>query len=149
MYSHSIYIVPALTSIAGVPQLRLCGDTILSPEQQKAVIAAFTRFTIANYAYNFRDFDGQKFEVDDNVQTRGRLSPRECLPSRRVESSRTRSPASGLVLATPLVATRRSSSFSLGASQTGCSTAFSPAVSSRISPKLYQRGERAAADARG
>jgi len=43
----------------------------LSPEQQKTVIVAFTRFTIANYAYNFRDFDGQKFEIDDNVLTRG------------------------------------------------------------------------------
>ena len=41
-----------------------------SPDQQKAVIAAFTRFTVANYAHNFRDFDGQKFEIDDNVSTR-------------------------------------------------------------------------------
>ena len=30
---------------------------------------------------------------------------------------------------------------SLGSSQTGCSTTFSPAVSSRISPKLYRRRE--------
>ena len=67
---------------------------------------------------------------------------------RQVESSPTRSPASGLVLATPLVATRRSSSVSLGSSQTGCSTAFSPAVSSRISLKLHRRRERAASDAR-
>ena len=42
-----------------------------SPDQQTAVIAAFTRFTVANYAHNFRDFDGQKFEMDDNVLTRG------------------------------------------------------------------------------
>jgi phospholipid transport system substrate-binding protein len=42
-----------------------------SPEQQKQTIAAFTRFTVANYAYNFRDFDGQKFEIDDNVVSRG------------------------------------------------------------------------------
>jgi phospholipid transport system substrate-binding protein len=42
-----------------------------SPEQQNAVIAAFTRFTVANYAHNFRDFDGQKFEIDGNVLTRG------------------------------------------------------------------------------
>ena len=42
-----------------------------SPEQQAAVIAAFTRFTVANYTHNFHDFDGQKFEIDDNVLTRG------------------------------------------------------------------------------
>jgi phospholipid transport system substrate-binding protein len=43
----------------------------LSPDQQQALIAAFTRYTIANYAHNFRDFDGQKFQVDDNVSSRG------------------------------------------------------------------------------
>ncbi len=42
-----------------------------SPDEQKAVIAAFTRFTVANYAHNFHDYDGQKFEIDDNVLTRG------------------------------------------------------------------------------
>lgn len=42
-----------------------------SPQQQKALIAAFSRFTIANYAYNFRDPDGKKFEIDDGVLNRG------------------------------------------------------------------------------
>jgi phospholipid transport system substrate-binding protein len=42
-----------------------------TPEQHKALIAAFTRFTAANYAYNFRDFGGEKFAVDDNVVSRG------------------------------------------------------------------------------
>lgn len=37
------------------------------PEQQNALIAAFSRFTIANYAHNFRDFSGQRFEIDDVV----------------------------------------------------------------------------------
>ena len=41
------------------------------PDQQKAVITAFTRFTVANYAHNFNDYDGQKFEIEDNVLTRG------------------------------------------------------------------------------
>ena len=41
--------------------------TNFSPEQQNAVIAAFSRFTIATYAHNFRDFSGQKFEVDDVI----------------------------------------------------------------------------------
>jgi phospholipid transport system substrate-binding protein len=35
------------------------------------VIAAFTRFTTANYAANFRNSDGQKFQIDDNVVSRG------------------------------------------------------------------------------
>src|ERR1700677_972262 len=41
--------------------------TTFSPEQKDAVIAAFSRFTIANYAHNFRDFSGEKFEIDDVV----------------------------------------------------------------------------------
>lgn len=39
--------------------------------QQKALITAFSRYTIANYAHNFRKFDGQHFEIDPNVITRG------------------------------------------------------------------------------
>ena len=42
-----------------------------SPDQQKDLIVAFTRYTVANYAYNFRDFDGQKFEIEDDVMSRG------------------------------------------------------------------------------
>jgi phospholipid transport system substrate-binding protein len=57
------------------------------PQQQTALIAAFTRYTIANYAHNFHDFNGQKFEVDENVINRGeekivrtRLVPRDDTP---------------------------------------------------------------------
>jgi phospholipid transport system substrate-binding protein len=42
-----------------------------SPEQQRASVAAFTRLTVASYAYNFREFDGEKFEIDDQVVSRG------------------------------------------------------------------------------
>jgi phospholipid transport system substrate-binding protein len=42
-----------------------------STEQQQASIAAFRRYTIASYAYNFREFDGEKFEIEDNVLNRG------------------------------------------------------------------------------
>jgi len=35
--------------------------------QQTALVAAFSRYTIANYAHNFDDFNGQRFEVDGNV----------------------------------------------------------------------------------
>ena len=43
----------------------------IAPDQQTALLAAFTRFTVANYAHNFRAFDGEKFEIDDNVSSRG------------------------------------------------------------------------------
>lgn len=42
-----------------------------SSQQQTALIAAFSRYTIANYAHNFCKFSGQSFEVDGNVITRG------------------------------------------------------------------------------
>lgn len=60
------FALPLVTRLAVGPDW-----ASFSPDQQKAVIAAFTRFTVANYAHNFRDFDGQKFEIDDKVLTRG------------------------------------------------------------------------------
>ena len=60
-----VFDLPLVTRLAVGPTW-----TSFTPEQQKAVIAAFGRFTTANYAHNFRDFDGQKFEVDENVLTR-------------------------------------------------------------------------------
>jgi phospholipid transport system substrate-binding protein len=60
------FALPLVTRLAVGPDW-----ATFPPDQQKAVIAAFTRFTIANYAHNFRDFDGQKFEIDDNVLSRG------------------------------------------------------------------------------
>ena len=39
--------------------------------QQQALVAAFSRYTIANYAHNFRSFNGQKFAVDGSVVRRG------------------------------------------------------------------------------
>jgi phospholipid transport system substrate-binding protein len=43
----------------------------MAPGDQQALIAAFERMTIANYAKNFDGYDGEKFEVDPAVQTRG------------------------------------------------------------------------------
>lgn len=37
----------------------------------RALIEAFRRMTIANYASNFDDFHGERFDVDPNVQSRG------------------------------------------------------------------------------
>src|SRR5262249_5278129 len=61
-----IFAMPLVTRLAVGPEW-----TNFSPEQQKALITAYTRFTVANYVHNFNDFDGQKFELDDNVVTRG------------------------------------------------------------------------------
>jgi phospholipid transport system substrate-binding protein len=62
---------PVISQVIGLPLMtRLAVGpewTNFSPEQKNALIAAFSRFTIANYAHNFRDFSGQKFEVDDVV----------------------------------------------------------------------------------
>jgi phospholipid transport system substrate-binding protein len=62
---------PVINQVIGLPLMtRLAVGpewTNFSPEQQNALIAAFSRFTIANYAHNFRDFSGQKFEIDDVV----------------------------------------------------------------------------------
>ena len=60
------FALPLMTRLAVGPDWAK-----FSPEEQKAVIAAFRRFTVANYAFNFRDFDGQRFEIDDNVVSRG------------------------------------------------------------------------------
>jgi phospholipid transport system substrate-binding protein len=61
-----VFALPLTTRLSVGPDW-----TSFSADQQQQLIAAFTRFTVANYAYNFRDFDGQKFEIDDKVLTRG------------------------------------------------------------------------------
>jgi phospholipid transport system substrate-binding protein len=57
-----VFGLPLMTRISVGPEW-----ANFSPEQQNALIAAFSRFTIANYAHNFRDFSGQRFEFDDVV----------------------------------------------------------------------------------
>jgi phospholipid transport system substrate-binding protein len=58
--------LPLMTRLAIGP-----GWTNFSVEQQQAAIAAFTRLTISSYVHNFRTFSGEKFELDDNVLSRG------------------------------------------------------------------------------
>ena len=43
----------------------------LSAADQAALVRAFGRFTAASFAKNFDSFDGERFVVDPNVQTRG------------------------------------------------------------------------------
>jgi phospholipid transport system substrate-binding protein len=59
------FALPLVTRLSVGPQW-----ASFSPDQQTALITAFTRFTVANYAHNFRNFDGEKFEIDD-VSSRG------------------------------------------------------------------------------
>lgn len=61
-----VFAMPLVTRLAVGPEW-----ATFAPDQQKALIAAYTRFTVANYVHNFHDFDGQKFEIDDNVLNRG------------------------------------------------------------------------------
>lgn len=43
----------------------------ISPADQKALITAFDRMTVANYARNFDSYNGEKFTVDPAVAERG------------------------------------------------------------------------------
>ena len=61
-----VFALPLVTRLSVGPEW-----ANFSPDQQQALVAAFSRYTVANYAHNFRNFDGQKFEIDDAVVSRG------------------------------------------------------------------------------
>lgn len=61
-----VFALPLMTRLAVGPPW-----SSFSQGEQKASIAAFTRFTIANYAFNFHDYDGQTFQIDNPVVSRG------------------------------------------------------------------------------
>jgi phospholipid transport system substrate-binding protein len=66
---------PAVTAAFDLPTMTrfAVGPTwgSIAPADQAALIKAFTRLTVANYAKNFDDFGGEHFSVDAQVQTRG------------------------------------------------------------------------------
>jgi phospholipid transport system substrate-binding protein len=66
---------PVIEEVFDLPLItRLCIGppwAKFSPEQQQVSLAAFRRLTIASYAFNFREFDGEKFEIEDIVAHRG------------------------------------------------------------------------------
>ncbi len=66
----SAYDLPTMTRIAVGPDW-----SKIPPEQQAALIDAFSRRSIATYANRFDGYSGQSFEVDPEVETRntGRL----------------------------------------------------------------------------
>ncbi len=61
-----IYDLPLMTSLA-------VGSSwpSIAPSDQQALIQAFERMTIANYAKNFDDYNGEKFTVDPAAQVHG------------------------------------------------------------------------------
>lgn len=61
-----VFALPFMTRLSVGP-----GWANFAPQQQKALVGAFSRYTIANYAHNFRQFSGQSFVVDPHVITRG------------------------------------------------------------------------------
>src|SRR6201996_1951859 len=58
--------LPGMTAVAVGPTW-----STLSPADQKSLIDAFSRMSIANYAKNFDSYDGQKFTVDPAATARG------------------------------------------------------------------------------
>jgi phospholipid transport system substrate-binding protein len=63
------FALPLMTRVAAGPDWQN-----FTSEQQKDAIAAFARFTVANYAFNFNDYDGQTFAVDSTARSRGQDS---------------------------------------------------------------------------
>lgn len=57
--------LPTMTRFAVGPKW-----ATLPPQQQEALIKAFTRLTVASYAHNFDGYDGEKFVLDPKVETR-------------------------------------------------------------------------------
>ena len=58
--------LPFMTRVAVGPDW-----TKMSPEDQAALLKAYSRYAIANLAKNFSDYSGQKLDLDGPVQTRG------------------------------------------------------------------------------
>lgn len=62
----SAFDIPTMTRFAVGPKWAQ-----MTPAQQRELIAAFTRLSVANYAHNFNKYGGERFTIDPNVQTRG------------------------------------------------------------------------------
>ncbi len=58
--------IPGMTALSVGPSW-----SSTAPADQKALIDAFERMTIANYARSFDSYDGEKFTVDPTAVDRG------------------------------------------------------------------------------
>jgi phospholipid transport system substrate-binding protein len=68
-------MAPAVDATFDIPTMIkfICGpgwDT-MSADDHKLLVDGFRRMTIANYASNFESFNGERFDVDANVMTKG------------------------------------------------------------------------------
>jgi phospholipid transport system substrate-binding protein len=70
--------LPAMTRIAVGPKW-----TSIPPAEQKDLVDAFRRMTIANYASRFDGYSGERFEVDPKVEPRasGRVVRTKIVPA--------------------------------------------------------------------
>jgi phospholipid transport system substrate-binding protein len=68
-------LAPAVDTTFDIPTMIkfVVGPTwdTMSEADHKALTEAFRRMTIADYANNFDSYDGERFDVDPNVQTKG------------------------------------------------------------------------------
>jgi phospholipid transport system substrate-binding protein len=62
----AMFDLPAMTKTAVGPDW-----ATMDPKDQQAIVEAFTKFTIATYAYRFDGFSGEHFEVDPSPEVRG------------------------------------------------------------------------------
>jgi len=58
--------IPTMTRIAVGPAW-----VGMTEAQRNAIILAFTRLTVASYAHNFDDWNGERFTLEPNVEARG------------------------------------------------------------------------------
>jgi phospholipid transport system substrate-binding protein len=58
-----VFNLPLMTQVAVGPHW-----STLTPEQQRKLIDAFRRFTVATYARHFDNYEGERFEIDPNPQ---------------------------------------------------------------------------------
>ena len=62
----TMFDLPAMTRLAVGPQW-----TTLSADDQQSIVDAFSRFTIATYAFRFDGYSGEHFDVNPATETRG------------------------------------------------------------------------------
>ncbi len=67
-------LTPAVDATFDIPTMIKfivgAGWPSMSDDDHKALIEAFRRMTVANYASNFDTFDGERFDVEPKVQTK-------------------------------------------------------------------------------
>ncbi len=63
---NTAFDLPAMVKFAVGPDWAM-----IAPADQASLLAAFTRFTAANYVHNFDSYSGQTLKVLPDVQTRG------------------------------------------------------------------------------